>query len=51
MPKWDSVVSNANPFIYLAKAGRLDILKVVFDEVLVPGQVKVEVVDNRDNSS
>ncbi len=45
MPKLGIIVSNATPLIYLAKAGRLDILKVVFGEILISEQVKVEVVD------
>jgi uncharacterized protein len=40
-----SVVSNATPLIYLAKAGRLDLLRKVFSEVLIPEEVKIEVVD------
>ena len=40
-----SIVSNATPLIYLAKAGRLDLLKAVFGEVYIPEEVKIEVVD------
>lgn len=39
------VVSNATPLIYLAKIGRLDLLRKVFGEVYIPEEVKVEVVD------
>jgi predicted nucleic acid-binding protein len=39
------VVSNATPLIYLAKIGRMDLLKKVFGEVFIPEEVKVEVVD------
>lgn len=39
------IVSNATPLIYLAKAGRLDLLKAVFEEVYIPEEVKIEVVD------
>jgi len=39
------IVSNATPLIYLAKAGRLDLLRKVFGEVFIPEEVKVEVVD------
>ena len=39
------VVSNATPLIYLAKIGRMDLLKKVFEEVFIPEEVKVEVVD------
>jgi predicted nucleic acid-binding protein len=39
------VVSNATPLIYLAKAGRIVLLRRVFREVYIPEEVKVEVVD------
>lgn len=39
------VVSNSTPLIYLAKIGRLSLLKALFGEVLVPKEVKREVVD------
>lgn len=39
------VVSNATSLIYLAKAGRIDLLRKVFGEVFVPEEVKAEVVD------
>jgi predicted nucleic acid-binding protein len=39
------VVSNATPLIYLAKTGRIDLLKKVFGEVFIPEEVKAEVVD------
>jgi predicted nucleic acid-binding protein len=39
------VVSNATPLIYLAKAGKIDLLKTVFGQVFIPEEVKVEVVD------
>ncbi len=38
-------VSNASPLIYLAKIGRLDLLRDMFDEVLIPEEVRKEVVD------
>ncbi len=38
------IVSNATPLIYLAKAGKLHLLKV-FGEVIIPEEVKIEVVD------
>src|SRR3990172_2920149 len=41
----DGVVSNATPLIYLAKAGRIDLLEKVFGTVFIPEEVKVEVVD------
>ena len=39
------VVYNATPLIYLAKIGRIDLLKKVFGTVFIPEEVKVEVVD------
>lgn len=39
------IVSNASPLIYLAKVGRMGLLRRVFGEVLIPDEVKVEVVD------
>jgi len=39
------IVSNATPLIYLAKVGKLELLKSVFKEVLIPEEVKIEVVD------
>jgi len=38
------IVSNASPLIYLAKVGKLELLKI-FGEVYIPEEVKVEVVD------
>lgn len=40
-----SVVSNSTPLIYLAKIGRLDLLKELFGEVLIPKEVYAEVVE------
>ena len=39
------IVSNATPLIYLAKLGRLHLLKDFFHEVIIPEEVKREVVD------
>ena len=39
------IVSNATPLIYLAKIGKTDLLRKVFEEVYIPEQVKIEVVD------
>ena len=39
------VVSNSTPLIYLAKIGRIDLLRAVFGEVFIPQEVKNEVVD------
>jgi len=39
------IVSNATPLIYLAKVGKLELLRKVFGAVLIPEEVKVEVVE------
>ena len=39
------VVSNSTPLIYLAKIGKLDLLKVLFGEILIPKEVWAEVVE------
>jgi len=39
------IVSNSTPLIYLAKIKRLYLLKELFNEVLIPLEVKSEVVD------
>jgi predicted nucleic acid-binding protein len=41
----EGVVSNATPLIYLAKAGKIELLKTVFGRVFIPEEVKIEVVD------
>ena len=41
----NGAVSNSTPLIYLAKAGRIDLLKKVFKTVYIPQEVKNEVVD------
>ena len=38
------IISNATPLIYLAKVGKLHLLKI-FGEVIIPEEVKIEVVD------
>lgn len=40
-----TIVSNATPLIYLAKIGKIELLKRVFGEVIIPEEVKIEVVD------
>lgn len=40
-----SIVSNATPLIYLAKIGKLNLLKIIFGDVIIPEEVKIEVVD------
>ena len=39
------IVSNSTPLIGLAKIGRLDLLKLRFDKVYIPIEVKAETVD------
>ncbi|KPV65011.1 MAG: hypothetical protein AOA65_0585 [Candidatus Bathyarchaeota archaeon BA1] len=39
------IVSNATPLIYLAKVGKIDLLRKVFGEVFIPDEVKIEAVD------
>jgi len=39
------VVSNAGPLIHLAKVNLLHLLKILYGEVVVPSEVKLEAVD------
>jgi len=39
------VVSNATPLIYLARIGRIQLLKNIFQSIQVPNEVKLEVVE------
>ena len=39
------VVSDTTPLIYLARIGRIQLLKNLFQHIQVPNEVKVEVVD------
>ena len=39
------IVSNATPLIYLAKIGRMGLLRNMFGEVFIPEEVEVEVVE------
>jgi len=39
------VVSDATPLIYLARIGRIQLLKSIFQRIQVPNEVKVEVVE------
>ena len=39
-------VSNASPLIWLSKAGKIILLKELFDEIIVPDQVYKEVVED-----
>lgn len=40
-----SAVSNAGPLIHLARINRLHLLKALFQEVVIPIEVKIETVD------
>ncbi len=40
-----TATSNAGPLIHLARIGRLNLLKEIFDEIIIPRAVKVEVID------
>jgi uncharacterized protein len=40
-----SAVSNATPLIYLAKIGKLKLLKALFGEIIIPKEVWIEVVE------
>lgn len=39
------IVSNATPLIYLAKIGKINLLRRVFEEVVIPVEVKIEAVE------
>ena len=41
----EPAVCNPAPLIYLAKVGRLDLLRLVFGKVVIPEEVRREVVD------
>jgi predicted nucleic acid-binding protein len=43
------IVSNSGPLIHLAKIDRLKLLKELFREVVIPREVKLEVVDRGKN--
>jgi len=43
-PLPDPVVSNSSPLIALATLGRLDLLKLLFDQIIIPRAVYEEVV-------
>ncbi len=40
-----TAVSNAGPLIHLAQIKRLNLLKEIFNEIIIPRTVKVEVID------
>jgi predicted nucleic acid-binding protein len=40
-----TAVSNAGPLIHLAKIGRLNLLREIFNEIIIPKTVKIEVID------
>jgi len=39
------IVSNSGPLIHLTKAGRLELLKELLGEVIIPYEVMIEVID------
>jgi len=41
----EMIVSNSGPLIHLAKIDRLKLLKELFGEVIIPLEVRIEVVD------
>ncbi|MHA1930024.1 MAG: DUF3368 domain-containing protein [Candidatus Thorarchaeota archaeon] len=49
MSKADKVVSNASPLIYLAKTGKLVILKDLFQNIMIPDVVFKETCDAQDS--
>ncbi len=40
-----TAVSNAGPLIHLTQIGRINLLKEIFNEIVIPRTVKVEVID------
>lgn len=50
MPYENTVVSNASPLIYLAKIGKLNLLKQLFNEVVIPSQVFRETMKTEDKT-
>jgi predicted nucleic acid-binding protein len=45
------VVSDASPLLLLAKIGKLDLLKELYQEIIIPLQVRNDVVGNKDKAS
>lgn len=45
------VVSDASPLLLLAKIGKLNLLKELYQEIIIPLQVKNEVLVNKDEAS
>ncbi len=41
----EMIVSNSGPLIHLAKVGRIELIRDIFGEVIIPHEVKLEVVD------
>ncbi len=41
----DMIVSNSGPLIHLAQIDRLNLIKELFEEVIIPYEVKLEVID------
>jgi len=44
------IVSNTSPLIYLAKIGKLELLKVLFKEIVIPKQVYDEIMEGKDEN-
>ncbi len=45
------VVSDASPLLLLAKIGKLNLLKELYHEIIIPSQVRNEVTENKDKAS
>ncbi len=45
------VVSDASPLLLLAKIGKLSLLNELYQEIIIPRQVRNEVVENKDKAS
>jgi len=45
------VVSDASPLILLSKIGKLNLLKELYQEIIIPLQVRDEVVEHKDKAS
>lgn len=45
------VVSDASPLLLLAKIGKLNLLKELYSEIIIPSQVREEVLKHSDNAS
>ncbi|SNQ62163.1 hypothetical protein [Candidatus Methanoperedens nitratireducens] len=45
------VVSDASPLLLLAKIGKLNLLKELYSKIIIPSQVREEVLKYSDNAS